>query len=293
MVSAYTRQLHTTEVRQQAANNISMTLILELEQSTTIPLELEGITPDAVRELDNVEIEKLEIFEGNQKSQLGDFFRVTGNAGDGEMRLIGDLAGVHWIGAKMKDGHITIEGDVGRHVGSEMAGGRIDVHGEASDWVGAEMKDGLIHVRGRAGHLVGAAYRGSAVGMRGGTILVDGDAGNEIGHTMRRGLIAIGGSIGDLAGFNMLAGTILVGNAMGIRHGAGMHRGTLVFLSDQPPELLPTFTFGGRQQPIVLTLLSRELRQLGFEYAGGLQNEFDLYHGDQLEGGRGEILVRA
>lgn len=270
-----------------------MTLNLELTKTTSIPLELEGITPDAVRELDHAEIERLEIYEGNNQARLGDFFRISGTAGDGELRFIGDLSGVHWIGAKMSSGHITVEGDAGRHVGSEMTGGRIDVHGSASDWVGAEMQAGTIHVRGAAGHLVGAAYRGSTAGMRGGTILVDGDAGNEIGHSLRRGMIAIGGSIGDLAGFNMLAGTILVGAGQGIRHGAGMHRGTLIFLSEDPPELLPTFTFGGRQRPLVMTVLSRELRKLGFAKFELLQNEFDLYHGDQLEGGRGEVLVRA
>jgi formylmethanofuran dehydrogenase subunit C len=270
-----------------------MTLILELTASTNIPLELEGITPSAVRELDIPEIEKLEVFEGNNKGCLADFFRVTGDASDEEMRLMGELSGVHWIGTKMDSGHVSIEGNAGRHIGSEMSGGRIDVHGDASDWVGGEMQGGMIHIRGRAGHLVGAAYRGSAVGMRGGTILVDGDAGNEIGHTLRRGTIAVGGSIGDLAGFNMLAGTILAAEGQGIRHGAGMHRGTLIFLSEDRPELLPTFTFGGRQQPLVMTMLSRELANLGFEKANLLNNEFDLYHGDQIEGGRGEMLVRS
>lgn len=270
-----------------------MTLQINLSKHTSIPLELEGINPDVVCDLDLAAIEKLEIFEGNEKATLGDFFNVSGDPSDGEIRFGGDLSGVHWIGTKMSSGHITIEGNVGRHLGSEMSGGRIDVMGNASDWVGGEMKDGTIHVRGRVGHLVGAAYRGSAVGMRGGTILVDGDAGNEVGHTMRRGMIAIGGSVGDLVGFNMLAGTILVGAGQGIRHGAGMHRGTLIFLAEEAPDLLPTFTPGGRQQPLVMTMLNRELADLGYVCADQLLHEFDLYHGDHLEGGRGEILVRA
>ena len=270
-----------------------MTLQIEPIKSTSIPLELEGITPEVVRDLDLAAIEQLEIFEGNEKATLGQFFQISGDPSDGEIRFQGDMSGVHWIGTKMSSGHITIEGNVGRHLGSEMSGGRIDVMGDASDWVGAEMKDGQIHVRGRVGHLVGAAYRGSSVGMRGGTILVDGDAGNEVGHTMRRGMIAIGGSAGDLVGFNMLAGTILIGAGQGIRHGAGMTRGTLVFLAEEAPELLPTFVSGGRQQPLVMTMLNRELAELGYVCADQLLNEFDLYHGDQLEGGRGEILVRA
>ena len=269
-----------------------MTLRIVPTSKTSVPLELESITPDSLRELDLAAIEQIEIFEGNNKARLCDFFQVSGDPSDGELVFEGDLSGVHWIGTKMSSGRITIEGNVGRHLGSEMSGGQIDVKGDASDWVGAEMRGGTIHVRGRAGHLVGAAYRGSAAGMRGGTILIDGDAGNEVGHTMRRGMIAIGGSIGDLAAFNMLAGTVLVGAGQGIRHGAGMHRGTLVFLSEDAPELLPTFTHAGRQQPLVMTMLNRELSKLGYPHADLLLNEFDLYHGDQIEGGRGEILVR-
>ena len=270
-----------------------MPLKLELTGTTSIPLELQGVTPEVVRELDVAAIEKLEIFEGNNKACLGDFFRVSGSAEDEHLELFGEVAGVHWVGTKMTSGQITIHGNAGRHIGSEMTGGRIDVLGDASDWVGGEMKDGIIHVRGRAGHLVGSAYRGSASGMRGGTILIDGDAGNEVGHTMRRGMIAVGGSVGDLVGFNMLAGTVLVGGEAGIRHGAGMHRGTLIFLAEEAPDLLPTFTYGGKQQPLVMTMLRKELEKLEFAHASRLSEEFDLYHGDHLEGGRGEILIRA
>lgn len=270
-----------------------MPLTVELSAQTSVPLELEGITPCTVRELDVAAIERLEVFEGNHAAKLADFFRVSGDSSDEQIRFVGDLSGVHWIGTKMSSGQITIEGNVGRHVGSEMSGGRIDVLGDASDWLGAEMKGGMIHVRGRAGHLVGSGYRGSPAGMRGGTILVDGDAGNEIGHSLRRGTIAIGGDIGDLAGFNMLAGTIMVGGEVGIRHGAGMKRGTIVFLSEKRPELLPTFTAGGRQQPVIMTMLGREMEKVGFKQATLLQHEFDLYHGDHIEGGRGEILIRA
>lgn len=268
-----------------------MSLTIELTAKTSIPLELEGITPCRLRELDLPSIQKLEIFEGNERAALGDYFHVSGDPTDQEIRFLGDLRGVHWIGTKMTEGQITIEGSVGRHLGSEMSGGRIDVMGDVSDWLGAELKGGTIHVRGRAGHLVGSAYRGSPSGMRGGTILVDGDAGNEVGHSMRRGMIAIGGNVGDLAGFNMLAGTILVGGEAGIRHGAGMKRGTLIFLGPRPP-LLPTFTPAGRQQPLVLAVLSRELKQIGYQKSDLLNHEFELFHGDHLEGGRGEILLR-
>lgn len=278
----------------QTQSRIDMTLELIYRGETAVPVEVEGITPDAVAGKSAADISRLPIFHGNQKLPLGEFFTVQGDASDQHMRWSGNLAGVHWIGAKMQNGRIVVAGDAGRHVGSEMQYGEILVEGNAGDWVGGEMHGGLIKVRGRAGHLVGAAYRGSPRGMTGGTILVQGDAGNEIGHSMRRGLIAIGGQSGDLAGFNMLAGSILLFGESGIRHGAGMRRGTLGLFSSKSPELLASFRRACRYQPDVLRLIFTHLQSLGFAVPDDLQSaQFDLYHGDLLEGGRGEILVRS
>jgi formylmethanofuran dehydrogenase subunit C len=270
-----------------------MALRLQFRGSSGVPVEVEGITPDAVRELSRDAIARLPVFEGNRSAELGDFFDVQGQADDEHLIWAGDLRGVHWIGAKMLSGRIDVEGPAGRHVGSEMRGGEIHVQGDAGDWVGGEMHGGLIHVRGRAGHLVGAAYRGSARGMTRGTILIEGDAGNEIGHTMRRGLIAVGGQAGDLAGFNMLAGTILLLGPTGIRHGAGMRRGTLVFFHDSPPPLLSSFRRACRLRPLALDLVLRFLAKREFPLAPELWTcPLDLYNGDMIEGGRGEMLVR-
>jgi formylmethanofuran dehydrogenase subunit C len=270
-----------------------MTLQLSYQASTDVPVEVEGITPDVVRDRSLAEIERLQVFHGNVKTSLAEFFQVAGDPTDGCMQWMGDLSGVHWVGAKMTSGEVRIEGNVGRHLGSEMTGGTIAVTGDAGDWLGGEMRGGMIHVRGRAGHQVGAAYRGSPRGMTGGTILVDGDAGNEIGHTMRRGLIAIGGNIGDLAGWNMLAGTVLVFGGSGIRHGAGMRRGTLGFLGQDAPPLLPTFRYACRLQPEIVPLLLRQLARLGFAVPEDLfATELALYNGDLLEGGRGEVWLR-
>jgi formylmethanofuran dehydrogenase subunit C len=270
-----------------------MPLHLTLRAKTTIPLEVEGIVPDLLRDKSLAEIEQLEIFEGNVKSRLGDFFTVRGDPTDEIHEWHGDLSGVHWLGTRLQSGKILVEGSVGRHLGSEMRGGEIHVLGDASDWVGGEMHGGLIHVRGKAGHLIGAAYRGSARGMTKGTILIGGDAGNEIGHSMRRGLIAIGGNIGDLAGINMLAGSILLFGDSGIRHGAGMKRGTIAFLGGKAPPILPTFRRACRFQPTALTLLYRHLRRLDFAFDDSLlTSHCDLYNGDFLAGGRGELLIR-
>jgi formylmethanofuran dehydrogenase subunit C len=271
-----------------------MALQLQYQDGASVPLEVEGITPDQVRDQTLADIEKLPVFHGNEPGKLADFFQVSGDPTDETIVWSGDLTGVHWIGAGMQHGQIKVEGDVGRHVGSEMAGGNIEVTGNASDWVGAEMQGGMIHVAGRAGHLIGSAYRGSPQGMVGGTIRIDGDVGNEIGHSMRRGLLVVGGNCGDLIGFNMLAGTICVFGESGIRHGAGMRRGTLAFLGSERPELLPTFCYACRYQPDMLRLLLRRLGQLGMDIPETLvESEFDLFHGDLIEGGRGEVLMPA
>ena len=269
-----------------------MSLVLRYEGGATVPLEVEGLLPEAVAESSAAEIAQWPIQHGKEVCQLGDFFTVSGDASDQRFEWEGDLSGVHWLGAKMRSGQMRVAGHAGRHLGSEMSGGCIHVDGDAGDWVGGEMRGGLIQIGGRAGHLVGAAYRGSARGMTGGTILVHGGAGNEIGHTMRRGLIAIGGRSGDLAGFNMLAGSVLLFGDCGIRHGAGMRRGTLGFFG-AVPELLPSFRHACRYRPEILGLLLRQLRRWEFPLGDELfDSAVDLYHGDLITGGRGEVLVR-
>src|SRR5438874_9412174 len=99
------------------------------QRNSSVPLEVEGITSDLVRGKSLAEIEKLEIFEGNVKSRLADFFTVDGDSSDELHEWEGDLAGIHWIGAKMQSGRILISGNAGRHVGSEMRGGEIHVQG--------------------------------------------------------------------------------------------------------------------------------------------------------------------
>ena len=271
-----------------------MPLTLQYKGETTVPVEIEGLTPDVARQWSPADVERFEIYHGNRKLPLAELFDVSGDPGDERFVFQGDLSGVHWIGAHMRSGVIRVEGPAGRHVGSEMTGGEIHVAADAGDWVGGEMHGGLIHVRGRAGHLIGAAYRGSRRGMIGGTIMIHGDVGNEIGHTMRRGLIAVGGGCGDVAGFNMLAGTILVFGEAGIRHGAGMRRGTIGLFGPQPPPLLPSFRRACRYGPQILRLLLTELVRHDFPVPDELPAApVDLFIGDLIEGGRGELMTRA
>lgn len=271
-----------------------MPLTLTYRGQTPVPVEIEHFTPEWARDKSLAEIERFEIFHGNRRLPLAEMFSVSGSAEDQCFEFRGDLSGVHWIGAHMTAGTIRVHGPAGRHIGSEMRGGRIEIDGDAGGWVGSEMRNGLIHVHGNAGHLVGSAYRGSAKGMLGGTILIDGNAGNEIGHTMRRGLIAIGGSAGDLTGFNMLAGSVLIFGECGIRVGAGMRRGTIGLFGPNPPPMLPTFRYAATLRPNILRVMLKELESSGFAVDQSLRDrDVDLFSGDLVSLGRGEILRRS
>jgi formylmethanofuran dehydrogenase subunit C len=269
-----------------------MPLVLRLKTRSTIPLEVDTVQLETVREQSTAAAARTLIQYGNAQAPLGDFFNVTGSAADNEIIWEGDCSAVKLIGAGLKEGRIRVEGDVGMHVGAQMLGGEILVKGNAADWLGAEMRGGRIHVRGNAGNLVGAVYRGGRRGMTGGEILVDGHAGSEVGYTMRRGLISIGGNAGEGIGFNMIAGTILVFGASGPRPGAGMRRGTIGLFGAGPP-MLPTFRLASICQPVFLRFYLMRLREMGFLIGDDcLAADYHRYCGDFLSLGKGEILVR-
>jgi formylmethanofuran dehydrogenase subunit C len=269
-----------------------MAIKLTYRAQTTVPVEVEGLTPDWTCDKSLAEIERFEIFHGNRKLPLAEMFAISGDPSDKRFDFEGNLSGVHWIGAHMRSGQIVIHGPAGRHVGSELRGGEIHVEGDAGGWVGCEMRGGLIHVQGNAGHLAGAAYRGSAKGMTGGTLIIDGDAGNEIGLSMQAGTIAIGGAAGDMLGFNMTDGTILVMGDCGIRPGAGMHDGTIGLFGPTPPPLLPSFRLDRPTQPDKLPAMLRELRDKGLRFdESRLPTEVDVYVGDMVADGDGEVYL--
>ncbi|MFK7820952.1 MAG: formylmethanofuran dehydrogenase subunit C, partial [Planctomycetaceae bacterium] len=242
-----------------------MPLVLTPHTESSIPLEVDSVRLEDLRDSSEGDVSRTLIQRGNKQVQLGDFFKVTGSAADNAMVWEGDCSKIKLIGTCLSEGSVRVAGDAGMHLGAEMTGGEIVVEGNAADWVGAELHGGRIHILGNAGHLVGAAYRGGRRGMTGGEIVINGDAGNEIGHTLRRGLIAVGGRTGDALGFNMIAGTIiLAGDDHGIRPGAGMRRGSIVYAGSNAPEVLPTFKSAGHHAGDFLSMYFVRLRELGF-----------------------------
>lgn len=271
-----------------------MALVLSQQLESSIPIEVRGVTPDALVGLSEKEIVRLPIQFGRKSLPLGELFKISGTIGETPTLVWeGHLSSVHWIGAAMSGGKILIESNAGRHIGSQMSGGEIFITGDAADFLGVEMSGGTIRVSGNAGDLAGGNYPGSKIGMNRGSILIDGNAGQGAGQSMRRGTIAIGGDVGNLAGCNMLAGTILTFGQCGKNIGAGMTRGTIVVAGEHTGNLLPTFVKGGAYPVPVLPMFSNWLGQQQFKFDKTvLKSRFQQFNGDTLKGGRGEIFVK-
>lgn len=267
-------------------------LKLTLRIPPSIPLDLDGITPERVAGFSASEVAKIPVFHGNRSEPLGDFFDVVAAANPpsgADIHFVGDTGNVKGIGAGMSGGFIFVENDAGMHAGARMTGGKLIIGGTVSDWLGAEMKDGYIEVRGDAGNQAGAAYRGSRRGMNGGTILLRGKAGDELGLIMRRGLIVVEGGCGEFAGASMIAGTVVLLGDVGEKLGAGMKRGTII--ASEEPRLPPSFRFACEYQPSFLPLLETKLMHFGVNAPKSMSETVRCYRGDQLSGGRGEVLV--
>jgi formylmethanofuran dehydrogenase subunit C len=266
-----------------------MPLHLQWKDATTLPVDAEGITPDALL-LEGVPRKQLRV--GNGSAVLGELFQVSGDLDDGHLIVEGDLRHVSGIGRGMKAGRLTIRGDAGTRVGAEMSGGTIDVEGAVGDWAGAEMRGGQLRIKGQVGHGLGAAFPGSRIGMRDGVILVEGSAGDDVGLAMRRGLIAIAGTAGATLGRALVAGSIFVFGRVGPRFGAGMKRGTIVIQGMADVEPLPTFVPSGRWRPPFLTIYLKQLRAWGFPATlADASSGWERYNGDLAAGGQGEVLV--
>jgi formylmethanofuran dehydrogenase subunit C len=266
-----------------------MPLTLTLREPPIVPLETEGLSPDRLAGRRRGEIEALEVWHGNRRARLADFFTISGN-GDEELRIEGDLRRIKFLGAGMTAGRLTVAGDAGMHTGADMRGGELVVEGDVGDFAGVGMRGGRLVVEGSAGHDLGGAYPGERAGMRGGEILVHGDAGDQVGAGLRRGLIAVAGRVGGAAGLRMLAGTIVARGGLAAPAGAAMRRGTIVAMSQVT--LLPTFALACSYRPPFLRMYLRHLRALGMPLTDEeIEGRYARWSGDGLELQRGEILI--
>jgi len=257
-----------------------------------VPLEAERITPAVLRGKSRKEIPALPLLYGNEKAQVGDFFRVRASdqGADIHIHVEGDLSKVKYLGDNMNSGLLTISGPAGMHLGRGMTGGEIRADGDVGGFLGAGMQGGLIQVRGQAGHMAGAAYIGDKQGMSGGCIIIHGLCGNEAGTRMNGGLLLICGNAGDFAGVEMKSGIIVAMGDAGKHTGAFMTGGTIVLCKSQ--ELLSTFIQDSARPLQIPTAFGDVVKALGVKLPDDLgERQFARFIGDTNEQGKGEIFV--
>ncbi|MCH2183087.1 MAG: formylmethanofuran dehydrogenase subunit C [Mariniblastus sp.] len=285
-----------------------MAIRLRLENyRSKIPIRVGGILPDLLARSPLEEIQRRSIWVGNGQQELGELFDVavdkTADPRGHDPGLVhrweGDLTAVHEIGFGLQRGLIQVEGDAGRHVGAQMLGGTIEVQGSVSDFLGAEMQGGQIRVTRDSGDWTGGVYPGTRSGVQGGYLSVGRNAGVGTGTAMRRGMILIGGSAGHQLGSRMRAGTILVGEGIEGSFGSGMIRGTIMTTNCQGSSIRqslgPVFQAGSRLAFPMTQLLRKWLAGQG-DGPGSIErlltvDAYQVFHGDMLRGGKGEVLV--
>jgi len=233
---------------------------LKLKKEPEFPLEAETISPDQFANKTVADIKKLTVYHGNEEKSIGDYFDVSGKAGDvGDLKITidGDLSMVKRIGELMTGGEIVINGNVGMHIGSQMKGGKITVNGNADDWAGAMLKGGELNINGDAGHYVGAAYRGFWKGMQNGIIRVKGKIGDEAltwvsgSKPAKRFPTLICGGAGSFLGIHSHGGTIIVEGDCDRCIGADQVRGTIV-VKGKVSRILPSYVKIGEVKEIEL-----------------------------------------
>jgi formylmethanofuran dehydrogenase subunit C len=248
---------------------------LKLKKEPEFPLEADVITPDLFAEKSVDDIKELEVFVGNEKFKLGDYFKVKGDTGKAdELKIIveGDLSKVKRIGEKMSTGEIIINGDVGMHVGNHMKGGKITVNGNADDWAGAMLQGGELVINGDAGHYIGSAYRGFWKGMKDGVIRVKGTIGNEALLWARNSKKAnkwptlYCGGAGSFLGIHNHGGTIVVDGDVDRCAGADQAWGTIV-IKGKVSRKLPSYKKVGEVNGVELPN-GEKIKGKFIEYSG-------------------------
>ena len=255
-------------------------------------IDMRWLSDVIAQSLTNEQALKLNITIGNEQTNVGDFFEVSGTSSN-EYILENASSNMDYIGSALKnDAKLSVNGDCGHYAGEQLDGGTITIQGNTQDFVGSGMSSGLLEITGNCGNYVGSALTGEKKGMSGGTVLVHGNIGDFAGDLMRRGTIMVVGNIGDHCASRMIAGTITNMGTIGKQVGVGMRRGTLLF-PHKPENMAAGFHDCGRHSLGYLTLLLHELRRYKseFQMLHPMRRRVQRYMGDTSVGGQGELLV--
>lgn len=254
-------------------------------------LDVSELTPRRLASLSQGDIERIVIGSTKRQAKVGDVFAVGGRAGDSVTFETGSNR-IDFVGARLEEGSVIVNGDVGDYAAREMSGGRLEIRGDAGAFLASGLRGGIVTVKGSAGSQVGAQRAGDKFGMMGGIVVIEGHAGDRVGDRMRRGTIIVRGRVGAIAGTRMLGGTIWTDQGFGVNPGLLMRRGTLI--GPNAEKLLPTFVDTGKHELIILRVLSRYLAAtLGPLAPRPISGPVRKYAGDLATIGKGELLIAA
>ena len=263
-------------------------LTFTLKQALPFALNCAALTPDNLTGKSLTEIKVVELFYGSQQRCTDTIFDISG-ADTQHIIFKNTNEHLHYLGANMSKGSITIDGNAGAYLGYNMKGGSIVCDGNTDAYAACSMRGGLLTIHGDTADFLGAGTEGSRKGMLGGTVIVKGNAGDRVGDQMRRGLILIEGNAGDYCASRMIAGTIGVLGELGAYTGFNMRRGTL--LLKQAPKLHATMQNCGTHTLPFLSLLFKSFANLDTVFKHMHGNRVQRYVGDVAGNGNGEILV--
>ena len=265
-------------------------------------LDLANIIPQILIDLDDLQIAKLKVFDGNSKINFGDCFKITRLDNEPSINLPkhvqkkldgpslvfeGDLRKVDYIGSKMTTGKLFIDADVGDYLGFSLSGGYIEINGSTGIHTACEMSGGILKVFNNVGDYGGSALPGKIQGVTGGIILVDGNVGDNFANNMRRGLVIILGKAGRYLGSRMVAGTIVVAGKTGSHCGFGMKRGTIIFPKSKP-EIPSTFVKSNYNFSSYWGIIASDIQKYDQLFSKISKTEFSRVVGDIAFGGKGE-----
>lgn len=159
-------------------------LTFTLKANPTAPIDCSKLTPDTLAGLSTKEIRNLALpNDALNPTIVSDVFDIAGTDAS-HIIFKSTTAQLNYIGHHMKNGQITVHGDVGNFLGAELQGGKIVCTGNAGERVADKMRRGIILIDGDVG-----TYCGSQ--MIAGTIGVYGSVGLHLGYALRRGTILL------------------------------------------------------------------------------------------------------
>ena len=266
---------------------------LTLTSSPTMRINAEMLTPDHCNSLSAQQLAKQTLPSSAGEVAIGDLFDIEEDSSK-SLLISGDCQQFDYLGAKMKENQLKIEGSVGDYAAANLGGGQLEITGDVGHYTACNMSSGTVIVEGSAGDATGGASIGAVQGMSGGTVIIMGNAGDRTANLMRRGLVVVRGNNGDYGAAHMKAGNLVVLKQNGSHCAYGMHRGTVLLNDASSTEKLgDTFI----SQPYnynmdFLILLYKHIGQL----APALQKLprkklIRRYIGDLAVGGKGEVLV--